>query len=123
MSTTFHSLNISVILPGLLGLNVSVGSPPPGPGNSSSGNPPVLTDPFIGVNCSEIITLSCLVQLYNANYTPTATGKNMIGVTGYLGQFANMVDLQNFYALERPTVVNPTFNTVMVNGACLITRA
>lgn len=126
MSTTFHSLNISVILPGLLGLNVSVGSNPSGnssSGNSSSGNPPVLTDPYIGVNCSEIITVSCLLQLYNANsYVPTATGKNSIGITGYLGQFANMVDLQNFFSLERPASVNPTFNTVLVNGMCL-TRA
>jgi tripeptidyl-peptidase-1 len=113
MSTTIHSLNVGVILPGLLNLNVSIGSSPPG--NSGT---PVLTDPHLGCNCSEVITVSCLLQLYNADwYTPIATGKNSIGITGYLGEFANMADLKSFYSLERPAAVNSTFNTVLVNGA------
>jgi tripeptidyl-peptidase-1 len=113
MSTTFHSLNISVILPGI---DVSIGSNPPG--NSGGPNPPsVLTDPYFNISCSEYITVSCLLQLYNANsYTPAATKKNSIGVTGYLGQFANVADLQNFYSKERPAAKNSTFNTVLIKG-------
>ena len=45
--------------------------------------------------CASEITPACLSALYNATgYKPTATDKNVLGVTGYLGQFANYVDLQ-----------------------------
>jgi tripeptidyl-peptidase-1 len=43
--------------------------------------------------------------------------KNKIGITGYLGQFANNADLQSFYEAERPDALNSTFQTVLVNGA------
>jgi tripeptidyl-peptidase I len=50
-------------------------------------------------NCNITITLSCLRQLYNAvGYRPLAGIGNSIGITGYLEQFANIEDLQSFYA-------------------------
>ena len=46
-------------------------------------------------SCSETITPSCLRALYNStNYVPTATETNVMGVAGYLEQFANYADLQ-----------------------------
>ena len=51
-------------------------------------------------------------------YTPAATGKNKIGITGYLEEFANEVDLQSFYRTERPEAVGSSFKTVLVNGMC-----
>lgn len=46
-------------------------------------------------SCINDITPTCLFALYNATgYKPTATGKNILGAAGYLGQFANYKDLQ-----------------------------
>jgi tripeptidyl-peptidase-1 len=86
-------------------------SPPPSA-------PGTLMDPRLGVNCTDVTTVWCLQHLYNtAGYKPVATDKNKIGITGYLGQFANMADLQSFYNAERPDAVNSSFQTVLVNGA------
>lgn len=118
MSTTFRVGNISVILPQIISLNVSIGSGGK-PSTPPTSGPPY-TDPYLGgVNCSEVITVSCLLQLYNAaNYTPVATSKNSIGITGYLGQFANQADLTSLYQFDLPYAVNATFKTVFVNSAC-----
>ena len=46
-------------------------------------------------SCVKNITPTCLLALYNAvGYVPTATGKNVLGVAGYLGEYANYADLQ-----------------------------
>jgi tripeptidyl-peptidase-1 len=46
-------------------------------------------------SCLKDITPACLFALYNATgYVPTATDKNVLGVAGYLEQFANYADLQ-----------------------------
>lgn len=49
----------------------------------------------VPASCVEDITPSCLFALYNATgYVPKATDKNVLGVAGYLKQFANYADLQ-----------------------------
>lgn len=49
----------------------------------------------VDASCNKTITISCLEQLYNAvGYIPSANIGNSIGITGYLGQFANIADLQ-----------------------------
>ena len=58
---------------------------------------PKAASPEAGVpdSCMENITPACLFALYNAaGYVPTATDKNVLGVVGYLDQFANYADLQ-----------------------------
>ena len=46
-------------------------------------------------SCSTTITPACLRALYNTvNYTPQATDRNILGVAGYLEEFANRADLQ-----------------------------
>lgn len=105
-----------------LGISINISTSPSSPSSPSSppsGNfTPVYTDPRLGTNCSRTITVSCLQQLYNVSgYKPTAMAKNKIGITGYLGQFANNADLQSFYEAERPDALNSTFQTVLVNGA------
>ena len=46
-------------------------------------------------SCASEITPACLFSLYNATgYVPAATNKNVLGVAGYLDQFANYADLQ-----------------------------
>jgi tripeptidyl-peptidase-1 len=46
-------------------------------------------------SCNTKITPSCLRTLYNTiNYKVAAANVNQIGIAGYLGEFANFVDLQ-----------------------------
>ncbi|KAH8830289.1 subtilisin-like protein [Flagelloscypha sp. PMI_526] len=62
------------------------------------------------------ITLSCLAELYNyQGYVPSAH-KNSIGITGYLEQYANIADLEQFYAEQRPEAVGTSFKYFSVNG-------
>ena len=45
--------------------------------------------------CAREIMPACLFALYNATgYKPTAADENVLGVAGYLDQFANYADLQ-----------------------------
>ncbi|CAA7260134.1 unnamed protein product [Cyclocybe aegerita] len=68
-------------------------------------------------SCNRTITISCLQQLYNAvGYVPSNNTKNSIGITGYLEQFANIQDLQTFYAEQRPDAVNSTFEFFSIDG-------
>jgi len=46
-------------------------------------------------SCASEITPACLFSLYNATgYVPAAANKNVLGIAGYLDQFANYADLQ-----------------------------
>ena len=103
-----------------LGITVSISasstSSTPAVANYTNGT---LTDPYTGVNCSRTVTIPCLRTMYNVSgYVPQATSTNKIGITGYLGQFANKADLQSFYKAELPSALNTSFQTVLVNGAC-----
>ncbi|TFY82758.1 hypothetical protein EWM64_g1251 [Hericium alpestre] len=80
-----------------------------------------IVDPTSGVkvdaSCNTTVTITCLKELYNAVGVETsATNGNEIGITGYLEQFANIEDLQTFYADQRPDALNSSFETVSVNG-------
>ncbi|KAG5648771.1 hypothetical protein DXG03_000120 [Asterophora parasitica] len=77
--------------------------------------PPASVVP-VDASCNTTITLKCLQQLYNfVDYKPTAKG-NSIGITGYLEEFANIQDLQSFYADQRPEALGSTFKFVSVKG-------
>jgi tripeptidyl-peptidase-1 len=71
--------------------------------------------------CNVSITIRCIQQLYNVGgYVPKATKKNKIGITGYLEQYANIQDLQSFYADQRPDALNSTFKFVSVKGKTIL---
>ena len=71
----------------------------------------------VDASCNTTITITCLKQLYNAvGFNASATVGNQIGVTGYLNQFANIADLQLFYADQLPQALNTSFKFVSVNG-------
>lgn len=71
----------------------------------------------VDASCNTTITITCLKQLYNAvGFTPSATNGNQIGITGYLEQFANIQDLQLFFADQLPSALNSSFKFVSVNG-------
>ncbi|KAG1799114.1 peptidase S8/S53 domain-containing protein [Suillus variegatus] len=71
----------------------------------------------VDASCNSTITLSCLRQLYNAeNYKTTATNCNKLGITGYLGQYANNKDLQQFYLAQNPSAYGSNYTLVSING-------
>ncbi|KAF8969346.1 peptidase S8/S53 domain-containing protein [Flammula alnicola] len=73
----------------------------------------VTVDPI----CNTTITISCLQQLYNAvGYIPSADSNNSIGITGYLEEFANIQDLQSFFADQRPDALTSSFTFESVAG-------
>ncbi len=72
----------------------------------------------VSPTCNSIITLECLQDLYGTKgYKPQAAGKNAIGITAYLDQFANLQDLKQFYAEQLPQAINTSFTFVSVDGA------
>lgn len=87
--------------------------------NQLKNQPPIVdatSGAVVDASCNITITINCLQQLYNAvGYVPSARG-NSIGITGYLEQFANIQDLQEFYADQRPDALNSSFNFISVNG-------
>lgn len=94
------------------------GDPAPAPAKGSTISVPSAHNGQVDTSCNSSVTLSCLKQLYNAvGYTPSKELKNQIAVTGYLEYFANLQDLQLFYADQRPDAVNSSFEFVSINGA------
>lgn len=72
---------------------------------------------LVDASCNTTITITCLQQLYNAvGFTPSSK-RNSVGITGYLEQFANIQDLQSFYADQRPDALNSSFNFISVKGS------
>ncbi|CAL1700397.1 unnamed protein product [Somion occarium] len=71
----------------------------------------------VDASCNTTITISCIQQLYNAvGFKPSGKNGNQIGITGYLEQFANIADLQSFYADQRPDALNSSFKFISVKG-------
>jgi len=68
-------------------------------------------------SCNSTITITCLKQLYGINHQPSARNGNQIGLTGYLNEFANIADLQLFYAMQAPAALKSTFSFISVNGS------
>ncbi|CAH7666887.1 peptidase S8/S53 domain-containing protein [Phakopsora pachyrhizi] len=78
-----------------------------------------LVDPNIPNTCSNpsYVTNDCLRKLYKTEgYKVKSSGKNAIGITGYLGEAANFADAQKFLSAERTDQKNHTFSVVYVNG-------
>ncbi|KAH7923658.1 subtilisin-like protein [Leucogyrophana mollusca] len=71
----------------------------------------------VDASCNNTITLTCLRQIYNAvGYNTSATNGNKIALTGYLGQYANIADLEMFYQYQNPAAYGTNFTFVSVHG-------
>ncbi|KAG1893462.1 peptidase S8/S53 domain-containing protein [Suillus fuscotomentosus] len=71
----------------------------------------------VDASCNSSITISCLKQLYNSvAYNTSATSGNKMGLTAYLDQYANNMDLQQFFQLENPSAYGSNYTFVSVNG-------
>ncbi|KZT38760.1 subtilisin-like protein [Sistotremastrum suecicum HHB10207 ss-3] len=63
------------------------------------------------------VTSVCLRTFYGSiDYVVKAADKNLVGVTGYLGETALKSDLQLFLLSERPEASNHTFAVTLING-------
>lgn len=71
----------------------------------------------VNASCNNTITVSCLRQLYNAvDYNTSATNGNVLGITGYLNESTNNVDLQQFYRLQNPSAYGSNYTSVSIHG-------
>lgn len=102
MKTTFHFDKDNVV-------TVAADAPPIKVPTASGGH--------VDASCNGTITITCLLELYNAvGYTASAKIGNQIGITGYLEQFANIADLQLFFADQRPDALGSSFKLISING-------
>ncbi|KAG0702391.1 peptidase S8/S53 domain-containing protein [Suillus ampliporus] len=70
----------------------------------------------VDASCVDTVTISCLKQLYNAvDYNTSATNCNKLGITGYLEEYANKMDLQQFYELQNPSAYGSNYTFVSVS--------
>ncbi|RJE24912.1 Tripeptidyl-peptidase [Aspergillus sclerotialis] len=68
-------------------------------------------------DCHSAVVPDCLQRLYNfEDYEPSPESGSSIGVTGFLGQYANVEDLQAFYARYIPEALNSSFEFIPING-------
>ncbi|KAK9774426.1 putative Tripeptidyl-peptidase 1 [Seiridium cardinale] len=67
--------------------------------------------------CNYFITPNCLRVLYKVgNYTANPSAKTILGVSGFLNEFAKHDSLQTFLAKFAPHATSQTFITPLVNG-------
>ncbi|KAL4076338.1 peptidase S8/S53 domain-containing protein [Scleroderma yunnanense] len=68
-------------------------------------------------SCNTAITPTCLRQLYNAvDYNTSATNGNQIGFTGFLEQYVNNQDLQQFFTIFAPRAFGSNYTFVSIHG-------
>lgn len=87
--------------------------------DAPTGQPPAASNRTVPQACTNPreVTSACLRQLYNTiDYTPQATDKNKLGLTGYLAEYAQFDDLAMFLKSERPDQADYKFTVVGVNG-------
>ncbi|KZT51658.1 tripeptidyl peptidase A [Calocera cornea HHB12733] len=75
----------------------------------------VLSNP---TNCSENVTPDCLRELYGiGSYRPNPSSANRLGISGYLGSYANINDTKFFYQqfVPRAYEANFSFAVELVN--------
>ncbi|KAH9928380.1 tripeptidyl peptidase A [Fomitopsis serialis] len=71
----------------------------------------------VNASCNASITPTCLRELYNiGDYTPQAADVNKIACTGYLEEYANFEDYNDFNAKYLPEAINSTFDVIYINN-------
>jgi tripeptidyl-peptidase-1 len=71
----------------------------------------------INATCNTTITPACLADLYNfAGYKADPKANVLLGVNGFLEQYARYADFQQFARLYAPNAVGSNFSFTSVNG-------
>lgn len=74
----------------------------------------------INATCNTTITPACLADLYNfADYKADPKAEVVLGVNGFLEQYARYADFQQFARSYAPYAVGSNFSFVSVNGGLL----
>lgn len=63
-------------------------------------------------SCATTITPACLQALYGIPTTKATQSSNVLGVSGFIEQFANQADLSTFLASLRPDMASTTAFTL-----------
>jgi tripeptidyl-peptidase I len=70
----------------------------------------------VPASCSTVITPACLQALYGIPTTKAGAKGNVLGVSGFIDQFANNADLQTFLTNLRPDFKGTTFTLQTLDG-------
>lgn len=71
----------------------------------------------ISPSCNSTVTPACLAALYNfADYKANPEAEVILGVNGFLEQYARFADFQQFARLYAPYAVGTNFSFTSVNG-------
>ncbi|KAF7317715.1 Subtilisin-like protein [Mycena kentingensis (nom. inval.)] len=71
----------------------------------------------VPASCGSTVTPACLRAMYNTtDYVPQAADTNVLGIAGYLEEFANDADLQTFFTQFRPDAQGATLTHIQLNG-------
>lgn len=57
-------------------------------------------------SCNSIVTPTCLIDLYAIPTTPATQKSNVLGVSGFIDQFANEADLEVRFSLMLHSMCN-----------------
>ncbi|KIJ26281.1 hypothetical protein M422DRAFT_38294 [Sphaerobolus stellatus SS14] len=86
------------------------------PGVQAPSTTTALGGDAVPASCATTITPSCLQALYGIPATRATQSSNKLGVSGFIGQFAQNADLQTFLRAQRPDLVNTTFTLQTLDG-------
>ncbi|KZV71302.1 subtilisin-like protein [Peniophora sp. CONT] len=76
-----------------------------------------ITPDAVPASCASVVTPACLQALYGIPTTPAVQASNVLGVSGFIEQFAQTADLRTFLAGLRPDLpASTTFTTLLVDG-------
>jgi len=74
----------------------------------------------IAAACNRTITPDCLKELYQiTGYTPDADKAGFVGINGFLEQWAQYADLEDFVSTYTPDAAGANFSFTSVNGGLL----
>ncbi|TCD71643.1 hypothetical protein EIP91_007390 [Steccherinum ochraceum] len=71
-----------------------------------------LTSEAVPASCATTVTPACVQALYSVPTTKATQSSNVLGVSGFIEQFANQADLKSFLANLRPDLSSSTTFTL-----------
>ncbi|EJD00679.1 family S53 protease [Fomitiporia mediterranea MF3/22] len=75
-----------------------------------------LTTRAVPSSCDSTVTPACLQAMYGIPTTKATQSSSTLGVSGFIGQFANDADLQTFLESLRPDLAGTTFSLQTLDG-------
>lgn len=71
-----------------------------------------LSSEAVPASCASTVTPACVQALYSIPTTPATQSSNVLGVSGFIEQFANQADLKSFLTSLRPDIASTTTFTL-----------